>query len=179
VDDGGVVVPVNVVGEICIRNQALLREYYNNPEATEKAFSIGHWFKTSDMEKVTDGGKLMIEGRTSDVINRGDGGILAATVENVLKTCPGVQQVIAVGVPDEHLTEEICACVIPEPDISLTVEMIEEFSKSQFLPANLTIGLGCRPKYYLIFEMIQLTTTGKVDRRAIMSEAATRLNLKC
>jgi acyl-CoA synthetase (AMP-forming)/AMP-acid ligase II len=178
-DEHGTVLPAPDVGEICVRTQSTCVGYYNNPEKTSQAFTPGGWYRSGDMGRMTDKGQLVVLGRRTDIIRRGGNTVLAAAVENVIKTCPGVDDVIAVGVPDDRMYLEICACVINKPDGQLTVEKIEDFCKQQFLADNVTsVGYGCLPKYYLLFENFPLTATGKVDRMAVAAEAAHRITIQ-
>jgi acyl-coenzyme A synthetase/AMP-(fatty) acid ligase len=70
---------------------------------------------TGDVARVDGDGFVWIEGRVSDVINRGGNKVFPAEVEEVLRLCPGVEDVAVVGVADERLGEVPVAFVTGTP----------------------------------------------------------------
>ncbi|HZQ58043.1 MAG TPA: AMP-binding protein [Acidimicrobiales bacterium] len=60
---------------------------------------------TGDVARIDEDGFVWIEGRVSDVINRGGNKVFPAEVEEVLRLCPGVEDAAVVGVADERLGE--------------------------------------------------------------------------
>ena len=63
------------------------------------------WFRTGDLGRVDDDGFVWIEGRVSDMINRGGLKVFPAQVEEVLAIAPGVRDAAVVGVPDDRFGE--------------------------------------------------------------------------
>lgn len=53
-------------GEILLKTPCIMKEYYNDKQSTEKAFSDG-WFKTGDLGKTDENGDIIINGRKNDV----------------------------------------------------------------------------------------------------------------
>jgi acyl-CoA synthetase (AMP-forming)/AMP-acid ligase II len=60
---------------------------------------------TGDMARVDADGFVWIEGRASDVINRGGNKVFPGDVEEVLRLSPAVTDVAVVGAPDDRLGE--------------------------------------------------------------------------
>ena len=85
--------------------------------------------------------------------------------------CAKVQHSLVVGVPDPRLFEEVCACIIPHPGQSLADDELRQLCDESLL------GNSCSPRYYLIVEEFPKGNTGKSDRRALASIAATKLGL--
>ncbi|MFI5507612.1 class I adenylate-forming enzyme family protein [Mycobacterium sp. NPDC051804] len=76
------------------------------------------WFHTGDLGWFDDDGFLWLDGRVSDMINRGGLKVFPGTVEDVLLAADGVREAAVVGVPDERLGEVPWAFVArldPEP----------------------------------------------------------------
>ncbi len=63
------------------------------------------WLRTGDYARIDAEGFVWIEGRASDVINRGGLKIFPAEVEEVLATAVGVREVAVVGIEDARLGE--------------------------------------------------------------------------
>src|SRR3546814_2333483 len=68
-DPQGSTLPVGTVGELLIRGPGIMLGYYNNPEATAKAFH-GDWFRTGDLFRQDERGYFYIQGRIKDMIRR-------------------------------------------------------------------------------------------------------------
>ena len=66
---------------------------------------------TGDLARVDDEGFVWIEGRASDVINRGGNKVFPEHVEEVLRLVPGVAEAAVVGVPDDRSGSQ----VVPTP----------------------------------------------------------------
>ena len=94
-----------------------------------------------------------------------------------MKKCPDIKTAVAVGVPDERLTEVICACVVPKPGVFFTEQIIKKFCDDTFLEESTAAGFSLKPKYHLVFEEFPLTSSGKTDRRIIGILATNKLGL--
>jgi long-chain acyl-CoA synthetase len=53
-------------GEICIKNNCLMKGYYKNPALTLKAFDQDGYLKTGDKGNYDEEGNLIITGRIKD-----------------------------------------------------------------------------------------------------------------
>jgi acyl-CoA synthetase (AMP-forming)/AMP-acid ligase II len=69
-NENGVVQPVGVSGEVCIRGPNVTKGYKNNPEGNKAAFQFG-WFHTGDVGFLDEDGYLHLVGRIKELINRG------------------------------------------------------------------------------------------------------------
>jgi long-chain acyl-CoA synthetase len=70
------------------------------------------WFHTGDLGWFDDDGFLWLDGRVSDMINRGGLKVFPGTVEDVLLEAPGVREAAVVGVADERVGEVPWAFVV-------------------------------------------------------------------
>lgn len=103
--------PQGEIGELAYRGPQLFKEYWKNPEATEKAFYNG-WFLTGDAARVDEDGFIEIVDRYKDVIFfAGYGGIYPSEVEEVIREIPDIEDVSVVGVDDPQWSEIPCAFV--------------------------------------------------------------------
>ena len=91
-------------GEIFIKSQALFKEYYKNPEATQEALKDG-WFHTGDIGEFTAEGYLKITDRKKDIIKTSGGKIVAPQkIENMAKAQPHISHLVVVGDQKKFLT---------------------------------------------------------------------------
>ncbi len=91
-------------GEILIKSQALFKEYYKNPEATQEALKEG-WFHTGDIGEFSPEGYLRITDRKKDLIKTSGGKYIAPQkIENMAKTRPHISQIVLIGDQRKYLT---------------------------------------------------------------------------
>jgi long-chain acyl-CoA synthetase len=91
-------------GEIKIKSEAMLKEYYKNPEATAEAIKDG-WFYTGDIGEFTPDGYLKITDRKKDLIKTSGGKFIAPQkIENMAKTQPHISHIVVIGDQKKYLT---------------------------------------------------------------------------
>ena len=95
--------------EIVVRGNAVMKGYYEDPEATAEAMRDG-WFHTGDAAVVHPDGYAEIRDRIKDVIISGGENISSVEVEGVLLRHPAVQEVAIVGLPHERWGEAARVC---------------------------------------------------------------------
>lgn len=89
--------------EILVKSDALLKEYYKNPKATEEAFTNG-WFHTGDIGEFTSEGYLKITDRKKDLIKTSGGKYVAPQkIENMAKVEPHISQIVVIGEGRKYL----------------------------------------------------------------------------
>lgn len=99
-------------GELYVRGNSLMSEYWADPEATARALEDG-WFKTGDVVERDPDGYVRIIGRTSvDIIKSGGFKIAAREIEEALLEHPWVAEAAVFGVPDETWGQRIAAAVV-------------------------------------------------------------------
>ncbi|MEU2658472.1 class I adenylate-forming enzyme family protein [Streptomyces sp. NPDC007325] len=99
------------VGELWLRGQSLFRGYWGDPEATRAAFAPGGWFRTGDLARVDEEGRVSIVDRLTDMVIRGGENVYCVEVEQALQAHPDVLDAAVVGVPHPLLGEEVGAVV--------------------------------------------------------------------
>jgi acyl-CoA synthetase (AMP-forming)/AMP-acid ligase II len=107
-DDNRQELPERSIGEISIFSDCMLKEYYQRPDATEKAFHNG-WYLTGDLGYLADG-EVFITGRKKDLIIVGGKNIYPQDLENLASQVEGIHpgRVAAFGIVDQTAgTEEV------------------------------------------------------------------------
>jgi fatty-acyl-CoA synthase len=162
-----------VDGEIQVRGWNVMKGYYNNPEANEKAFTAGGWLRTGDLGELTADGRLRMVGRLKDVFRVGGENVAPAEVEEILLAHPAIETAQVIGVPDKRLGEVPAAYV--------TLRSGQQVSEAEILAwlkpkcANFRL-----PRYLRIvedFESIGMTASGKVQKTKLREHAIRELGL--
>ena len=150
-------------GEIVIRGVNVMKGYFNNPEANEKAFTNG-WFRSGDEGFYQNDGKgnayYFITGRIKELIIRGGINFAPLEIDEVINKAPGVKAGIAVGFENDWYGEEVGAYIELEEGADENEEAILAYCKNH-LPHAKT------PKVIVFGNEIPVTSTGKYQRRKV------------
>ncbi|MFC1902434.1 class I adenylate-forming enzyme family protein, partial [Chloroflexota bacterium] len=156
VDETGKDVPQGEVGELIVRGNGVMKEYYKNPERTKEAIRNG-WLYTGDMARMDSEDFIYLVDRKKDVIITGGENIYPVEVEEVIRNHTKVYDVALIGIPDERLGEIAAAVIEPKPDQSLAEDEIRTFCE-QNLPRY-------RQPRRIIFDKIPRNPTGKLRQK--------------
>jgi fatty-acyl-CoA synthase len=128
VDENGYDVPAdeNVMGEIIIRSNAVMKGYRKDQAATDAVIKDG-WFHTGDMAVVDSEGYITIVDRKKDIIISGGENISSVEVEKVIQNHPAVFETVVIGVPDEKWGEVPKALVVLKPGMETNELEILQF----------------------------------------------------
>jgi acyl-CoA synthetase (AMP-forming)/AMP-acid ligase II len=143
------------VGELLVRGDGVMKEYYKNPEKTAETLRDG-WLYTGDVARQDDEGFIYIVDRKKDVVITGGENIYPVEIEEVLQSHPKVYDVGVIGIPDERLGEIALAVIAPKPGETLTEEEVNQFCE-QNLPRYK------RPRR-IIFDKVPRNPTGKIEK---------------
>jgi long-chain acyl-CoA synthetase len=147
----GVEIKVAANGEILVKSQGLLKEYYKNPAATAEVLTADGWYHTSDAGFIDASGHLKIIDRVKDVgrIQGGanDGAMFAPKyVENKLKFFPHIKEVVAYGDGRAQV------CVF----INIDFDAVGNWAERRNLPYAGYTDLAQKPEVYqLIKECVE------------------------
>jgi long-chain acyl-CoA synthetase len=161
-DDEEKILPVGQVGEICIAGPQVMKGYWQRPEETAKVMSKDGAFKTGDIGVMDERGYVTIVDRKKDMILVSGFNVYPNELEQVVSAMPGVLEVAAIGVPDEH-SGEVPKLFIVKKDPSLTEEQVMAYCKEQLTGYK-------RPKFVEFRAELPKTNVGKILRRALRDE---------
>ncbi len=111
-DDDGVELALGERGELCVRGPQVTPGYWNLPEETARAFTADGFLRTGDIATIDEEGFVFIVDRKKDMILVSGFNVYPNEVEDVAASHPGVIEVAAVGVPDEHSGEAVKLFVV-------------------------------------------------------------------
>jgi fatty-acyl-CoA synthase len=165
VDERGNEVPWDGVtmGEIVVAGNVVMKGYYNDPEATERAMG-GGWFHSGDAAVVHPDGYAEIRDRLKDVIISGGENISSVEVEGVLLRHPSVQEVAIVGMPDEKWGESPHAFVVLAQGRTATAAELIEFARARLAHFK-------APREVHFVEALPKTATGKIQKYVLRQGA--------
>ena len=168
VDDHGARVGAGVVGELVIRGPHVMKGYWENAEATDKALRPGPfpWEKvlhTGDFFRADEEGFLYFVGRKDDIIKTRGEKVSPKEVENVLYALPGIHEAAVIGVAAPILGLAIKAVVALAPDAKLT-----EHDVIRHCAKNLEDFMV--PKSVEFRDALPKTESGKISRRLVEAE---------
>ena len=123
VDGNGNEVPVGMPGELLIRQPAITKGYWKQPETTAGVMTDG-WYRSGDIARRDEAGLYYIVDRAKDMIVSGGENIYSAEIENVLSMHPAVAGVAVIGVPDARWGEAVKAVVIARQEGLAEEELI-------------------------------------------------------
>jgi fatty-acyl-CoA synthase len=158
VDEHGNEVPHDgqTLGEIVVRGNVVMKGYFNDPEATNKAIRDG-WFYTGDAAVVHPDGYAEIRDRIKDIIISGGENISSVEVEGVLLRHPAVQEAAIVGMPHEKWGEAPHAFVILRPNMTATEAELKQFARDNLAHFK-------APQWVSFVNELPKTATGKIQK---------------
>ncbi len=113
----------NTVGEITIKNPAIMPGYWRNEQQNRETLRDG-WLYTGDLGWVDEDGFLYFVDRKKDIIRRRGENISSQEVENVIKRNPNVLDCAVLAVPSELGEDEVKAYVTPRDGATVDPEEI-------------------------------------------------------
>jgi fatty-acyl-CoA synthase len=167
----GKIVPRGETGEICARGYMIMREYYNNPVATEQCIDEEGWLHTGDLGTLDENDYCKITGRLKDMVIRGGENIYPREIEEFLYTHPAISDVQVIGVPDKKYGEELMAWIKLKNGASATPEEIKAFCKGRI--AHFKI-----PRYIKFVDDFPMTVSGKIQKYKMREDSIKELGLE-
>jgi acyl-CoA synthetase (AMP-forming)/AMP-acid ligase II len=150
------------IGEIILRSEAIMKGYWQMPEATEERVREG-WLYTGDLGQFDSEGYVFIVDRKNDLIISGGKNIYPREVEEVLYEHPGVMEATVVGVPDDYWGEAVKAVVVLKDGVTLTDKEVIEFCGRR-------IASYKKPKTVEFWPELPKSASGKLLRRKVRDE---------
>jgi acyl-CoA synthetase (AMP-forming)/AMP-acid ligase II len=161
VDDTGCAVEPGAVGELLVRPPRMAAGYAGGASLADRVDAEG-FVRTGDHARVDTDGFVWIEGRTSDLINRGGNKVFPEQVEEVLRLVPGVDDVAVVARLDERLGEVPVAVVVG----SARDEDLEAACRTELAPYKVPVAFARA-------DALPRNEIGKLLRKQLAADVAT------
>ena len=150
------------MGEIMIKGNVVMKGYYKDKDATDKAMKDG-WFHSGDLAVMHPDGYIKIQDRSKDIIISGGENISSIEIENTLAKHPSVSIAAVVAKPDEKWGEVPCAFIEAVKDKSTSEKELIDFCKE-------TLASFKVPKKIEFCELPK-TSTGKIQKFELRKKA--------
>jgi len=164
VDDSGIPVPPETIGEIAIKrpDPVMCIEYWKNPVATKEMY-INDWWLTGDLAKKDEDGYFWFVGRKDDVITSSGYRIGPAEIEDCLMKHPSVSMVAVIGSPDKVRTEVVKAFIVLKSEVAPSTEIEENIKKF----VKVRLAAHEYPREIEFVSDLPMTATGKIMRKEL------------
>jgi len=153
----GATVPRGEIGEICARGYAVMKDYFDNPDATSSAIDREGWLHTGDLGSLDEYGYCRVRGRRKDMIIRGGENIYPREVEDVLHTHPAILDASVIGVPDRDWGEVPVGFVQVRPGHQCVADELTEFCRGKLASYKV-------PRIWRFAEQFPQTASGKTQK---------------
>lgn len=162
--------PTGEYGELCVSGPIVMKGYYRDPEATQKALRTHDdgrlWLHTGDIFRMDEDGYIYFHQRSSRMLICGGYNIYMTQVEDVISSCPAVAQCCVVGIQDRIYGQRIGACVVlnnPDADRDAVSRQILEQCRGALAEYSI-------PHEIIYMEQLPLTNLGKIDYLTLEQE---------
>jgi fatty-acyl-CoA synthase len=144
-------------GELWARGYAVMKGYYNMPDATAAAITADGWLRSGDQASIDRDGRVRITGRIKDIIIRGGENIAPKEVEDVLRDHPAIADASVYGVRNEFFGEEVAAALRVKADAPIDHDEIRAFCAARIAKFKI-------PRHIRIVDAFPLTASGKIQK---------------
>ncbi len=157
IDEKGVELPRGEQGEIMIKGDNVMKEYYKAPDITAKTIEPDGWLHTGDLGYMDEDGFVFVTGRIKELIIKGGENIAPKEIDEVLYQHPAILDAAAVGIPDDTYGEEILACVTLQPGSEVTEQELLDHCLE-------LLGKFKTPKAIKLMDELPKGPSGKIQR---------------
>lgn len=147
-------------GEIVVRSGAVMKGYWNRPEANAEVLGPNGWFRTGDIGRMDADGYVYVLDRAKDMIISGGENVYPAEVENAIFGHVDVVDVAVVGIPSDEWGEEVAAIIVPVPGAEVTRTTITAWLEGKIARFKF-------PKHVHLATEIPRNAGGKILRRTL------------
>lgn len=161
-ETGERVLPAGEIGELTVKGPQVMQSYWKMEGETAFALRDG-WLYTGDIAKMDENGYVFIVDRKKDLIISKGYNIYPREIDEVLYEHPGVQDAVAVGVPDPKRGESVKVIIVPKPKETITEEEIIRFCKARLAAYKVPRSVEFR-------DSLPKTVVGKISRHELRRE---------
>ena len=158
-DEEGNELGIGETGELWVRGPQVMKGYWKRPEETLKVLTADRWLKTGDIARADSDGFFELVDRKKDMILVSGFNVYPSEIEEVVAAHPGVLEVVAIGIVDDHSGESVKIFVVKK-DAALTEKELKRHCDE-----NLT-GYK-RPTEIEFRTCLPKSAVGKILRRAL------------
>jgi tyrocidine synthetase III len=172
VDEGCKLIPIGVIGEICISGAGLARGYLNQPELTGEKFVPDPFkkgermYKTGDLGRWLPDGTIAFMGRRDDQVKIRGYRVEPGEIEAAIRCHEDIETAVVLATSNAGGEKELIAYLVSRTDLK-TADMRAYLSRT--LPAYMI------PACFIRLDRLPLTLNGKIDKKALPDPAGSAL----
>jgi long-chain acyl-CoA synthetase len=168
-------VPMGEIGELLVTSDYSIKQYWNKPEETRRAYveiDGETFYRMGDFVRQDDNGEIRYVERSADIIKYKGYRVSASEIEAVLQDHPTVIGACVVGIPDPRVGERIKAMVVLKEDArGVDGPELLKWCRERLAPYKI-------PQYIEFRDMLPKSKVGKLLRREIRDEERRRTSKK-
>ncbi|UFH41822.1 non-ribosomal peptide synthase/polyketide synthase [Flavobacterium cupriresistens] len=167
--------PIGVIGELCVGGSGLAKGYLNQEELTQEKFIANPFiegdriYKTGDLARWLPDGNIEYVGRKDDQIKIRGYRIELGEIETALSSVSGIIQCCVLAREDEGGNKRLIGYVVSEGKLN-TTDLQERLRVS--LPEYMV------PMFWVELDQLPLTSNGKLDKKALPDPDSSELSGK-
>lgn len=165
VDEEGQTLPAGQKGEVLVRSDFTIKNYYRMPKEDEAGFDPDGFCRTGDLGYLDNEGGLYLSGRKKHIIRVGSYTVMPTEIEEVAQQIPEVALAASLGAPHPIYQEVVWLFVVLQEGDSIAEASIIRYISERLADFKV-------PKRVIIRESIPTTRIGKADRKALEKEMA-------
>ncbi|PIE12356.1 MAG: long-chain fatty acid--CoA ligase [Rhodobacterales bacterium] len=146
--------PEQGIGEIQVSGPQIMQGYFRDPDQTAEVITEDGFFRTGDLGRIDDQGRLHISGRSKELIIRSGFNVYPVEVEAALIEHPDVIVAAVVGRAVEG-NEEVLGFVKVSPGVTVDEAALKTFLKDKLAPYK-------RPARIIVAHDLPAAPTGKL-----------------
>lgn len=158
----GRILDTGEVGELELKNPAVMLGYYDMPEAT-RAVLVDGWLRTGDLVRANEDGTYTFVGRKKEIIRRRGENLSPVEVETVLEAHPAVTEAAVIGVPSELSEEEVKAFVVVAEGAEVSFAELREWTGARLASFKV-------PRFFETIAELPHTPTGRIAKHELPTE---------
>lgn len=162
VDEKGMAVNCDELGELLLSGPVTFSGYWNNLEESQKTLRDG-WVHTGDIARQDDNGFYYIVDRKKDMYISGGENVFPVEVEKIIATHPEVMEAAVVGIPDDKWGESGKAYIVTKPGSNLQLEDIQNYLNDKLARYKI-------PRQVEFVDSIPKSGVGKVLKRMLIED---------
>ncbi|WP_291731836.1 class I adenylate-forming enzyme family protein [Leisingera sp. F5] len=159
--------PEEGIGEILVGGPQVMKGYFRDPEQTSAALTEDGFFRTGDLGRFDDEGRLHIAGRTKELIIRSGFNVYPVEIEAALTEHPDVVVASVVGRTVEG-NEEVLAFVSAATGSNVKEAELKSFLHDRLAPYK-------RPARIIVATALPAAPTGKILKAKLIETFAREL----
>jgi acyl-coenzyme A synthetase/AMP-(fatty) acid ligase len=160
-DANGQPCPADVAGELQYQGPGMFHGYFREADLTSAAMTADGWLRTGDQAAVTEDGRVVFHGRSSELINVGGQKFNVTEIQSLLSGMPGLGPVAVVAKPDARLGEYPCLITTGTGTETTDLATVTDFLRAQ------GIAEYKMPLEIVTIDELPRTPAGKLDRRGL------------